>query len=109
MPIIIDPETRQRVLVDKHVGDVKYMANLKTAGTAVGQEDIPVIGNWSDFTGSGKVSSREKQMFAGAENELQGTEAQVESNAKLPNLTERGNRLNTHRTRIRQILRETKC
>jgi len=51
MPIAIDPETRQRVVFSKHVGDVVYDADKNTTGPAVYNESVPLIGPWQDYTG----------------------------------------------------------
>ena len=99
MPIHIDPVTQQRVVYQKHTGDLQYFL---TGDTAISQETVPVIGNWSDFTGSAVVNSRTQQMSAGTSNALQGEDAGIDG-AKLPQLNEVGQRSET--TRRRQILR----
>lgn len=107
MPIIVDPQTRQRVLTSRHTGDIVYEAWDQTSD-AVRNESIPVIGPWSDYTGSNAVypNSKIQQNFAGISNELQGTDAQVENNAKLPPLNEVGQNAQTIRRRVRRIYRE---
>jgi len=96
--MIIDPITRQRVVTAKHVGDITY--NLISSDSTISEEDIPLTGDWSDFTGSGTASSRTQQMFASSENELFGTDPWITDNAKVPNLTDRGNNKGTTRRRI---------
>jgi hypothetical protein len=97
MVVFIDPITRQRVVADKHSCDITY--DLQ-GDDAIAKEDVPLIGNWEDWTGSAIVSSRSQMQFASRENELQGTDAQIEGNAKLPNLSVIGTNLATHRRRI---------
>ena len=95
--IIIDPTTRQRVLrMPGHIGDMTYDLS---GDSAVAQEDVPVIGEWTDWTGSGGVPSKQQQMFTSTENQLQGTVADIEGNAKLPNLSVIGTRAQTNRRR----------
>lgn len=92
----IDPQTRQRILFMRHSGDLTYD---KVGDDAIAQEDVPVIGNWTDWTGSGGVPTRTQQQFASQENTLQGNDAQVEGKAKVPNLSVIGTRQQTHRRR----------
>lgn len=96
MTIFIDPTTRQRILFMAHSGDVTYD---KSGDPAIAQEDVPVVGSWTDWTGSGGVPTATQQMFASQENTLQGTDAQIEGNAKVPNLSVIGTRQQTHRRR----------
>lgn len=107
MVVSIDPETRQRVVTERHTGDINYLANTNTTTLAVAQETIPVVGDWEDYTGSGKVASAQQQNFAGDTNVLLGTTAQVEGGAKLPVLGIVGQRAQTTRRRTRLINRET--
>jgi hypothetical protein len=96
--IIIDEQTRQRVLCMPHTGDITY--DLE-GDPAIAQEDVPLIGPWADWTGSDvNVSSRSQQMFASSENELQGQDPQIIENAKIPNLSVIGTRVGTHRRRV---------
>lgn len=101
--IIIDPQTRQRVVIDKGNSDVQYDANLAVTTTAVGHETIAVVGPWSDWTGSASPDSRTQQMFAGMTNQLFGTTAAIESNVHLPPLNEVGDNKETTRRRTRRI------
>lgn len=97
MGIYIDPVTRQRITYDKRSCDITFDLS---GDDAIAKEDVPLIGDWSDWTGSGVVSSRSQAHFASRENELQGTDAQIEGGAKLPNLSVVGTNLGTHRRRI---------
>ena len=100
MPIWIDPVTRQRVLYAKHSGDFQYD---QIGDEAVVQEDVPVIGAWEDWTGSGGAPSIAQQHFASQENSLQNTDPSITDNAKLPNLSIVGTRVGTHRRRTKRI------
>jgi hypothetical protein len=95
--IHIDPVTRQRRLIARHTGDYTYDLS---GDDAVAKEDVPLIGPWTDWTGSNlEVNSKSQQFFASTENSLQGNDAGVEG-YKLPNLSVIGTRAGTHRRRI---------
>jgi hypothetical protein len=96
MGMFIHPQTRQRVVYANHIGDITF---LKDGDDAICNEDVPVIGNWSDYTGIGSANSFTQQVFASKENSLQGTDPQVEGKIKLPNLSVVGTREGTHRRR----------
>jgi hypothetical protein len=92
MPIYIDPVTRQRIIYDKRSGDIVYNA---VGDTAITNQDVPI----TQARASGGVAlTREKQLNAGTQNELWGTEPQIENNEHVPNLTERGVNEDTHVT-----------
>ena len=105
MSILIDPQTRQRVLYSRHICDIQYDAI--TTEKAILNESIPLIGKFFDrpVVGNGGPDSRAQQMTAGIANELQGTDAQIESNAKVGNLNEVGENAETIRRRKRLIHR----
>ena len=96
MPILIDKTTRQRIVFSKNSGDIEYDLS---GDEAIVTEDIPLIGNWTDYTGSGGVNSK-VQLMASVENTLQGTDGQIDTNIKIPNLNIRGKNAQTHRSRI---------
>lgn len=98
MVIFIDPVTRQRMTFARHTGDFTY--DLK-GDDAIAKEDVPLIGPWSDWTGSNvNIQSRTQQFNSSNENSLQGTDANIEGKAKLPNLSVIGTRTGTHRRRV---------
>ena len=97
MSVHIDPITRQRIIVQPNSGDVVYELR---GDDAVAKEDVPLIGPWTDYTGSNlDVSSRQQQQFASSENELFGTTPHIVEGAKLPNLSVIGTNKGTHRRR----------
>lgn len=98
--IYLDPSTRQRIPYMKHSGDFTYD---QSGDEAVVQEDVPVIGEWEDWTGTGGQSSRTQQHFASQENSLQGQDADIVDKAKLPNLSVVGTRVGTNRRRTRKV------
>jgi len=93
--IIIDPETRQRIVCDKHSGDIEYEL---VGDPAITQEDL-TYGD-VEMPGGTKLE-RTQQQFGGVENQFFGTEQRITDNAKLNNLTERGNRKDTTVTKQR--------
>lgn len=100
--IYIDKVTSKRYSVDKRSHDLQYDMDGKPSVT---EEAVPVVGDWEDYTGSGTVSSRTQQMFAGVSNTLFGTEAWARG-AKVPPLDITGN--NSETTRRRKIRRLVK-
>jgi len=96
--IWIDPVTRQRVVRDMYSGDITY--DLQ-GDDAIAKEDVPLIGPWTDWTGSNlNINSQTQQQFSSSENSLFGTDPQITDNAKVPNLSVIGTRTGTHRRRI---------
>lgn len=98
MSIWIDPVTRQRVVYARHIGDMTYDL---VGDDAIAKEDVPLIGPWTDWTGSNlNVNSQTQQQFSSSENALFGTDPQITDNAKVPNLSVIGTRKGTHRRRV---------
>jgi len=91
--IHICPNCGRRVLVSFETQDVIHECN--SGIKAVDEEDIVKIGDWEDYTGSGKTQN---VLLQGAENKLFGTTAGVEGE-DLEDVTRRGARESTHRTR----------
>lgn len=103
MPVWIDPHTRQRVPHQADCSDIEYFADGTFGGSAVALESVPVIGPWTDYTGSGGADSRALQMFGGAENEFFGQDIFHEFGAKLGNLGDVGERTGTTRRRVKKV------
>lgn len=100
MPIIIDKVTRQRVLRMENSGDITYDLDINT-GSSIAMETVPVIGPWSDYTGSSLTpNSKDQQKWAGTENQLQGTEPSVADGESLNRLGIVGQRASTTRRRL---------
>ena len=93
MVVKICPRCQQRYVVDPHCEDFVHECNSGNA--TLDNEDVVVIGNWDDYTGSGIVNNALTQ---GTENELFGTRADIEGEDNEP-VTNRGNRKSTTRTR----------
>jgi len=85
MGIYICPKCQFRVLFSHGTSDINHLCTPEGNSDVMRNESVPVIGDWEDYTGSGKVDSRTQQMFAGTTNQLQGQRAGIEG-AKVPNL-----------------------
>ena len=96
MVVRICPRCQQRYIVDPHCEDFVHECNSKNA--TLDNEDVVVVGDWEDYTGSGTVNN---PLLQGTENELFGTRADIEGEDDEP-VTNRGNRKST--TRVRQHL-----
>jgi hypothetical protein len=95
MPIHICPRCNQRYVVVP--GTTDYVHECKSNVAAIDNEDVVVVGNWQDYTGTGSVSKYNLR-FAGTINKLQGTRADIEG-IDLEEWTSRGKRASTHRSR----------
>ncbi len=93
MPIVICPRCNQRVLVEAHSEDVEHICN--STNEVVDNEDVPIVGDWEDYTGSGVEHNALRR---GTENTLFGTRGAIEGESNFPR-TARGARESTHRTR----------
>jgi hypothetical protein len=97
--IYVDMRTLQTIPFMRHSGDFTYDMS---GDEAVAQEDVPLIGTWTDWTGSGGTSTATQQQFASQENSIQGTIPDVVNNIKIPNLSVVGTRQQTHRRRVKR-------
>jgi len=93
MVVKICPRCQQRYIVDPHCEDFVHECN--SGNDTLDNEDVVVIGGWSDYSGSGKGNNALTQ---GTENELFGTRADIEGEDDEP-VTKRGNRASTTRQR----------
>lgn len=101
--LFIDPETRQRVPRMAHTGDINYDADIVGIGSAVAMETVPVVGRWSDWTGSDVDVSTKDISQTPMPNELRDDDSGIEDGAELPNLGIVGQNIATTRRRLRQI------
>jgi len=93
MPTTICPRCQQRIIFDPHSDDIQHECN--SGNPTLDQEDIVVIGDWSDYTGSG---IKNNPLTQGSENTLFGTRAAIEGEDD-ENKTRRGLRSSTRRQR----------
>lgn len=81
-----------------HTGDFVHNCDIPVVEISLRKEDILIIGNFEDFTGSG-IRTKQEVTFAGITNTL-SVEAQAQGQ-DFDSLTIRGNREATHRSRSR--------
>lgn len=92
----ICPRCQQQYVRDRYSGDYEHKC---FGSNTLANEDILVIGNWEDFTGSDfTLNSKAIQQFAGRENSLKGR-PQIEGNKEPGARTNRGFPKNRFRTR----------
>ena len=106
MTILIDEQTRQRVVTDRRAGDIDY--KKKTTDTAIQKEDVKVIGEWKDYTGSDLgITSRSLFLNPRIPNQFQGQDQSLPpQNAKLPQLNEVGKNANINRRRVARVYKK---
>ena len=93
MPIKICPNCNRRILYSH--GDVDVSHECNSGRAAQDQEDVPVVGDWTDYTGDGIKNNANMQ---GIGNKFTGTRAGLEGE-EPENVTVRGNNKNTTRKR----------
>ena len=93
--IKICPHCGERYMIGFDTTDFVHQCN--SGNKAIDQEDVVVIGDWEDFSGSEKVPAQQV-LRQGAENKLMGTTADIEGD-DLEDHTRRGLRASTHRQR----------
>ena len=105
MPIKFCPRCQQRYTFNPETVDFLHECN--SGNLTLDQEDVVVIGDWEDYTGSATVGNTFVQ---GSENELFGTRADIEGE-DLSEHTRRGLRASTRRQRkhIEFINLEVEC
>lgn len=82
-----------------HSGDLVHECN--SGNKTLDEEDIPITGNWIDYSGSGNVSPSVLSTL-GLANHSQGTYAGIQGHKEYE-VTARGNRKSTHRQRKKLI------
>jgi len=93
MTIKICPRCQQRYTVMKHSGDFVHQCN--SGNKTLDKEDVKVVGDWVDYTGSGKA---QRVSYQGIINTLQGTDAGLRGE-KDEAVSTRGNPLSVYRQR----------
>lgn len=94
MIVFYCPRCQTRAVRAPNTGDYEHICQ---GVETLQNEDVLIIGNWIDYTGSDTQVQNVLQM-AGRENKLQGTRAGIEG-AKDWERTSRGFRKGVHRTR----------
>ena len=93
MVIRICPRCNERYITEDNILDFEHACSSNVP--AIDQEDVVVVGDWTDYTGSGEVTN---VLLQGTENKLWGTRAHLEGEDLDP-LTPRGKSASTHRSR----------
>lgn len=96
MTLSICPRCKERVFSSPHSGDIVHACN--SGKPALDQEDVLVIGNSDDYTGT-QTTDMNKLKYAGTENILEGTFAGIEGERAPGKLSERGRQLTKYRQR----------
>ena len=96
--INICPRCQQRYAASTRCSDYVHACN--SGQSALDQEDVKVIGDWTDYTGSGKAQKWQVAL-AGVGNELQGTDGGVRG-ARFTGVTVRGQRSQITRQRAHE-------
>jgi len=99
----IIPGTAQVYFTKEHNGDrVLDLSDFPEIEPTLANEDIVVIGNWSDFTGNGNNSPGDV-MLQGLNNRIKTEAENIIGNEQTFNLTDRGINADTHRTRKKLV------
>lgn len=93
MVVRICARCNQAYTIESHVDD--YVHICSSGNATLDNEDVVIVGDWEDYTGSAVQTNPLQQ---GAANKLWGTRAAIEG-ASTQTLTNRGNSVQTHRTR----------
>lgn len=94
MPKIICPRCNKITSVQDHIGDFICDCCQSTASDALKNEDVLVIGQWTDFSGQGGNTNFSRA----AENKLQGRRAEI-FGARTHDRTRRGKIATLYRQR----------
>lgn len=95
MVVKICDRCQQAYSIDVHVTD--YVHICSSGNATLDNEDVVVVGDWEDFTGSADVADGSVP-FQGAANKLWGTRGALEGDV-TQTLTNRGKSVQTHRVR----------
>ena len=96
MVVKICPHCDQRYIVDEADGGFVHECN--SGNDALDNEDVKVVGDWEDYTGSGVETNINMQ---GVGNKLWGTRGAIEGE-DFDGVTKRGANAKTHRQRQHQ-------
>ena len=104
MGIKICPRCRERIVFSNRCVDVVHECN--SGNPTRDNEDVFVVGDWSDYTGSGKVAN---PLLQGLGDKNFGRTSWVEGE-RVNKVTSRGKNARTHRSRQHlEYVRLKKC
>ena len=95
MTIRVCPRCQIRYIVNDDVEDFIHDCGNTTASEVLKNEDVVIVGDWEDYTGSGIVGD---VMLQGIGNKIFGQRGWIEGE-KPSDVTSRGNDTATHRVR----------
>ncbi len=95
MTIKICPRCEERYTIGFGITDFEHKCD--SGNLVLDEEDVVIVGDWEDFSGSGTIPPQEV-LRQGGENQLQGTRADIEGEDKEA-VTRRGVRASTRRQR----------
>jgi len=98
--VYIEKNTRQRYVRARHTGDI--ILDAQGPNPSLTQETVPVIGGWTDYTGSGGVPTKQQLYAAGLPDELFGTDSYLEG-ARKKQLGIIGEKVDKYRLRTKKI------
>ena len=95
--------TAQVYFTKEHNGDrVLDLSDFPEIDSTIANEDIPVIGNWSDYSGQG-IRNNQEVMLQGLANRKKTEAENIIGNEQTVNLTDRGISADIHRTRKKLV------
>ena len=100
------PRCQTRIMFDENEIDIVHECGNTTASEVLRNEDVIVVGNWEDYTGSG-INPSQMVMMQGVGNKLFGTRGWIEGE-NPPDVTSRGNSTAINRTRNHEEFIELK-
>lgn len=84
---------------------VDYVHECSSGNVTLDNEDVVVMGKWSDYTGSDATIGAAEVMYQGAENKVFGQRADIEGE-DVSEHTRRGERASTHRQRQKLVYKD---
>ena len=94
--------TDRIIFLPNHIGDtVLDLSNYPEIDDAIKNEDVPVVGNWTDYSGSGTIGPTEVMLQGIQDVNPETLLGQVEQSEI--NRTTRGKHSSTHRQRPRLV------
>lgn len=97
------PGSSRVVYTSNHGGDYVFdMADAPEVSVALKQEDVVILGDWSDWSGSGNVPPQQV-MMQGAANIVAWDQIARLNGVHVDNKTPRGANVQTHRQRNRLV------
>lgn len=107
MGLKICPRCQERIVYDDTCEDIIHECGETTASEVLRNEDVIVMGQWEDYTGSDTTITGQQVMMQGITNNIWGTRGAIEG-GKVSDRTSRGNDTELVRTRKHEEFVELK-